>query len=236
MSLSRWLRSYLYIPLGGNRNASFGTWFWIVLFALIAAILSDSWVVPTIFLVIAAVLLILAQVRPQTRKSIVANTNRFVTMLLGGLWHGASWNFIIWGLYFGMFILIERTIGNKRMRKMPTALAHIYNTIVVVIGFGIFYFTDLGKLGTFLGNLIGLNGNAMFDMISTKNMMANAWLVIVCIILCMPVVPALKKKLESMDLYLVSTTGQTILNVASFALSSILLVNATNNPFIYWQF
>ena len=135
-----------------------------------------------------------------------------------------------------MFILIERTIGNKRMRKMPTALAHIYNTIVVVIGFGIFYFTDLGKLGTFLGNLIGLNGNAMFDMISTKNMMANAWLVIVCIILCMPVVPALKKKLESMDLYLVSTTGQTILNVASFALSSILLVNATNNPFIYWQF
>ena len=76
----------------------------------------------------------------------------------------------------------------------------------------------------------------MFDMISAKNMMANAWLVIVCIILCMPVVPALKKKLESLDLYLVSTTGQTILNVASFALSSILLVNATNNPFIYWQF
>ena len=162
--------------------------------------------------------------------------NIMIVFLVSGIWHGANWNYIIWGLYFGMFILIERTIGNKRMRKMPTALAHIYNTIVVVIGFGIFYFTDLGKLGTFLGNLIGLNGNAMFDMISAKNMMANAWLVIVCIILCMPVVPALKKKLESLDLYLVSTTGQTILNVASFALSSILLVNATNNPFIYWQF
>lgn len=106
MSLSRWLRSYLYIPLGGNRNASFGTWFWIVLFALIAAILSDSWVVPTIFLVIAAALLILAQVRPQTRKSIVANTNRFVTMLLGGLWHGASWNFIIWGGLNGLGMVI----------------------------------------------------------------------------------------------------------------------------------
>ena len=162
--------------------------------------------------------------------------NLFLVWFCTGFWHGANWNYIIWGLYFGMFILIERTIGNKRMRKMPTALAHIYNTIVVVIGFGIFYFTDLGKLGTFLGNLIGLNGNAMFDMISAKNMMANAWLVIVCIILCMPVVPTLKKKLESLDLYLVSTTGQTILNVASFALSSILLVNATNNPFIYWQF
>ena len=106
MSLSRWLRSYLYIPLGGNRNASFGTWFWIVLFALIAAILSGSWVVPATFLVIAASLLVLARIRPQTRKSIVANTNRFVTMLLGGLWHGASWNFIIWGGLNGLGMVI----------------------------------------------------------------------------------------------------------------------------------
>ena len=71
------------------------------------------------------------------------------------------------------------------MRKMPRALAHIYNTIVVVVGFGIFYFTDLGKLGTFLGNLVGMNGNSFVDQISTQNMMANAWLVIVSIVLCM---------------------------------------------------
>ena len=55
-------------------------------------------------------------------------------------------------------------------------------------------------------------------------------------IMCMPVVPALKKKLESMNYYLATSVGQTVLNVAVFALSSILLVNATNNPFIYWQF
>ena len=158
--------------------------------------------------------------------------DRFCT----GFWHGANWNYIIWGLYFGLFILIERTIGNKNMRKMPKALAHIYNTLVVVVGFGIFYFTDLGKLGTFLGNLVGMNGNSFVDKISTQNMMANAWLVIVSIALCMPVVPAIKKKLESMNLYLATSVGQTVLNVAVFALSSILLVNATNNPFIYWQF
>ena len=52
----------------------------------------------------------------------------------------------------------------------------------------------------------------------------------------MPIIPALKKKLESMNLYLATSVGQTVLNVAVFALSSILLVNATNNPFIYWQF
>lgn len=97
MSLSRWLKSYLYIPLGGNRGASFGTYFWIVLFALIAAILSGGFVVPFVFLSLAAVFGIAAALRPSARKKIVANMNRFITMLLGGLWHGASWNFIIWG-------------------------------------------------------------------------------------------------------------------------------------------
>jgi len=162
--------------------------------------------------------------------------NIMIVWFLTGFWHGANWNYIIWGLYFGLFILIERTIGNKNMRKMPKAVAHIYNTIVVVVGFGIFYFTDLGKLGTFLGNLVGLNGNSFTDKISMQNMTANAWLFIVSVVLCMPVIPALKKKLESKNLYLATSVGQTVLNVAIFALSSILLVNATNNPFIYWQF
>ena len=97
MSLSRWLKSYLYIPLGGNRNATFGTYFWIVLFAVIAAILSGSRTVPILFAVIAAALGAAARFRPARRKRILANLNRFITMLLGGLWHGASWNFIIWG-------------------------------------------------------------------------------------------------------------------------------------------
>ena len=97
MSLSRWLRNYLYIPLGGNRNATFGTYFWIVLFAVIAAILSGSWVVSLVFVVMAVVLGVVAHFNPDRRKKILANINRFITMLLGGLWHGASWNFIIWG-------------------------------------------------------------------------------------------------------------------------------------------
>lgn len=97
MSLSRWLKSYLYIPLGGNRNATFGTYFWIVLFALIAVILSGRWVVSVVFIGIAAALGAVAHMRPERRKKILANINRFITMLLGGMWHGASWNFIIWG-------------------------------------------------------------------------------------------------------------------------------------------
>ena len=106
MSLSRWLRNYLYIPLGGNRNASFGTWFWIILFAVIAAILSGTWVVSAVFVALAAALGFVAWLRPGRRKQIIANINRFITMLLGGLWHGASWNFIIWGGLNGIGLVV----------------------------------------------------------------------------------------------------------------------------------
>ncbi len=81
MSLSRWLKSYLYIPLGGNRNATFGTYFWIILFAVIAVILSGQWYVSLVFLCIAGVLGLVAWLRPARRKKILANINRFITML-----------------------------------------------------------------------------------------------------------------------------------------------------------
>ncbi len=106
MSLSRWLRSYLYIPLGGNRNASFGTYFWIVLFALIALILSGSWIVSVILVAFGAAMLLLAHFRQSSRKKLFSNINRFITMLFGGMWHGASWNFIIWGGLNGIGMII----------------------------------------------------------------------------------------------------------------------------------
>lgn len=106
MSLSRWLKTYLYIPLGGNRNATFGTYFWIVLFALIACMLSGSLWVSLVFVVLAGGLGLVAHFQPARRKKIIANINRFITMLLGGLWHGASWNFIIWGGLNGIGLIV----------------------------------------------------------------------------------------------------------------------------------
>lgn len=124
MSLSRWLKAYLYIPLGGNRRASFGTYFWIILFAIIALILSGSWIVSVALISLAAVFLLLARFRESSRKKLFSNINRFITMLFGGMWHGASWNFIIWGGLNGIgmviYILWKDMGWTKRLLLMMT--------------------------------------------------------------------------------------------------------------------
>lgn len=108
ISLSRWLQSYLYIPLGGNRNATFGTYFWIVLIALIVLMLSGSIYAAAAIVGVAVVLGMVAWFRPAKRIKIITNLNSFITMLLGGLWHGASWNFMIWGGLNGIGMIIYK--------------------------------------------------------------------------------------------------------------------------------
>lgn len=97
ISFSSWLRDYLYIPLGGNRGAGFGTFFWIAMIALICIILSGSWMVAAAILGLFAYIAVYAKFKPGSRKFITTNMNAMTTQLLGGLWHGASWNFMIWG-------------------------------------------------------------------------------------------------------------------------------------------
>ena len=125
MSLSRWLKNYLYIPLGGNRNATFGTYFWIALIALIALVLTGSWTATVVIAVVAVVVALVAYFRPAHRKMLYANLNSFITMLLGGLWHGASWNFMIWGGLNGIGMIVNkfwRTMGWNLRLILLTAL------------------------------------------------------------------------------------------------------------------
>ena len=118
MSLSRWLRDYLYIPLGGNRNATWGTWIIIVAVAVIGSFLSGSWWVAFAVAVISLLILFYGWRRPDQRKFLRTQVNSMDTMLLGGLWHGASWNFMIWGGLNGIGMIIYKfwagwSIGRK---------------------------------------------------------------------------------------------------------------------------
>ena len=108
MTLSRWLRDYLYIPLGGNRNATAGTYVIIAAVAVVGSFLSGSWWVAVAVFAVAAGIGLWAWKCPADRKLITTNINSMNTMLLGGLWHGASWNFMIWGGLNGLGILIYR--------------------------------------------------------------------------------------------------------------------------------
>ena len=108
MSLSRWLKDYLYIPLGGNRNATFGSYCIIIMIAAIAVFLSNSLWVGVGVGVLALILGLVAIFIPAKRRKITTEINRMDTMLLGGLWHGASWNFMIWGGLNGIGMIFYR--------------------------------------------------------------------------------------------------------------------------------
>ena len=108
MSLSRWLRDYLYIPLGGNRTAGFASYFILAAILLIAAFrLQNLWFTLVVVAVIVVVLLLLA-FRPSHRRTLGTNVNNMDTMLLGGMWHGSSFNFITWGGLNGLGILVYK--------------------------------------------------------------------------------------------------------------------------------
>ena len=114
MSLGRWLKTYLYIPLGGNREIGFGTYFWLSLIAFVSAALTGWWwqILVPFGVFIAGVFVwnkwISKKASVERRKLLYANLNSFITQVLGGLWHGASWNFIIWGGINGIGMIVEK--------------------------------------------------------------------------------------------------------------------------------
>ena len=108
ISLSRWLQTYLYIPLGGNRNATFGTYFWILTITLVALILSGNAYIALGVLLLSGAVVYTGLRYPDRRKKIWANLNSMITMVLGGLWHGASCNFMMWGGLNGAGMIVYK--------------------------------------------------------------------------------------------------------------------------------
>jgi D-alanyl-lipoteichoic acid acyltransferase DltB (MBOAT superfamily) len=115
ISLSKWLQDYLYISMGGNRNATFATYCCIISIALIAVILSGSIWVALVILLVAALIAARLYFQPDKKRKTETNLNLMNTMLLGGLWHGASWNFVIWGGLNGLGIVTFKFWRDKNV-------------------------------------------------------------------------------------------------------------------------
>lgn len=169
--------------------------------------------------------------------------NLFLVWFCTGMWHGASWNFIIWGLYFGIFIFIETKIGKKRLKKIPSLITHIYSKLVIIIGFGIFYFTDLNRLMQFLRNISGISriqdNQALWDIMTYDSFMNNIFLILFAILVSMPILPKIRYffyEWGNNTVYGIGRMSAALISAALLLLCSILLVNNTNNPFLYFRF
>ena len=155
-----------------------------------------------------------------------------------GLWHGASWNYIIWGIYYGLFLMLEMGIGKKGMKKIPAVLRHLCNKIVIIVGFGIFYCTGgIDQLGDMLLAMAGQNGTGWLDTMLVTSVQNNLFLLIAALLCCFPLLELPKKimaKNPAANVAL-SVTG-TVLAAGLLVISSILMVDATNTPFLYTKF
>ncbi|MCQ2252281.1 MAG: hypothetical protein MJZ61_02395 [Bacteroidales bacterium] len=108
ISLSTWLKDYLYIPIGGNRNGSFGGYMCWVVILLVFIMLSASVTVAIVLGSFMAVMIVLCMIFPNFKHTMVTMMNNQITMLLGGLWHGSSWMFVIWGGYNGFGLVVYK--------------------------------------------------------------------------------------------------------------------------------
>ena len=151
ISLSRWLQTYLYIPLGGNRSMGFGTCFWVIFLTASALILSGSWWIAAIVFIIFSATILTGIYCPDRRRKIYANLNSMITMLLGGLWHGASMNFIIWGGLNGVGMIVF-----KFWRDMGLKTRVLITTATVILLFSLQHFHPMGLWNVLLAFMLFL--------------------------------------------------------------------------------
>ena len=161
----------------------------------------------------------------------------FLVWLCTGIWHGASWNFVLWGLYYGVFVFIEMLIGKKRIKKIPLIIRHIYSKVVIIIGFAIFYFEDIGKLGLFFKTAFGFGSSGFIAVQEKISVVNNIFLLTAAIVCCFPLISSIKKTTDKH--FASKATVSSAAAVASALLlivTSIMLVDATTNPFLYFGF
>lgn len=157
--------------------------------------------------------------------------NIMIVWLLTGFWHGASWNFVLWGVYYGVILIMEKLFLLKWLKKSPGWVRHVYTIFVFLIGWVLFAFTDLNAIGGYLSSLFFASG-VLADGRAWFYLRDNMVLLIVSAIACTPI----------------AKTGWNILNtekgevlvpvltVAGLAVCTAFIVDASYNPFLYFRF
>lgn len=167
--------------------------------------------------------------------------NILVVWFLTGMWHGASWNFILWGLYFGVIVMLEKYTLLRVHDRIPRFVLHVYSLLLVIIGWGIFYFDNFDSMLIFFNAFIGQSAT-LTDFVSQAAITDNFWLWVMAIIFCMPLRSTASALLARMLGRSSVLHGGAVLcvrvciSLVMLMLSVALLVGATNNAFIYTRF
>lgn len=167
--------------------------------------------------------------------------NLLIVWACTGFWHGASWNYVIWGLYYFVFLVLERFLLKGLHEKLPAAANHVYVLLVVSVGWMIFRFEDFEVMKVALRGLIGLNGNSFTNYETGLDLRGNIIFLVVALIGCTPLVMDLVKRFEAraqqkrsaMRLYQVLSV---LMPIVLMLLSTAALVGDSYNPFLYFRF
>ena len=161
--------------------------------------------------------------------------NIFVVWFLTGFWHGASWNFIIWGLYFGVLLVIEKMFLKKFIDKTKV-FKYIYTSIIVVISFLIFSTDNLKDIFSSLGNMFMINDIPLTSSSTIYYLKNNLVLLIISIIGATPLMKCLVKKIRLSKFKKVVECLEVVVVLGLLILTTAFLVDASVNPFLYFRF
>lgn len=158
--------------------------------------------------------------------------NLLIVWGLTGLWHGAAYNFVLWGLYYGFLLILEKFVLKKFLDRLPSFVQHIYTLFIIIIGWGLFYFTDVGQLGEFMVDLFnfgnGICGDQAFNLI-----MSNLPMLIIAAVASTPLATMLYTHFEHTRFMWIP---ETLYCMGILAVSTASLVNQSYNPFLYFRF
>lgn len=163
--------------------------------------------------------------------------NVFIVWFLTGLWHGASWNFILWGLYFGIIITIEKVFLMKWLSYAPRLIRHLYTLVLLIIGWGLFAFENLSYLKDYFRVMFGFKEVALYDQVTLYYLMTNGVLLIILVVASTPLAKQMYQKLkQSKRGELFDVVLSPIVCLLILILSTAYLVDSSYNPFLYFRF
>lgn len=161
--------------------------------------------------------------------------NIFVVWFLTGLWHGASVNFVLWGLYFCFFLIMEKTWLLKALQKLPRAVSHIYALLVLYFGWLLFAWEDIHGHRVYLKAMAGIGSGGLISRESLYLLVSNVGLLFIMVVGCTSLPKRLVTKCMKKD-GIVTSLCMSIYVAGILLLSIAYLVNGTYNPFLYFRF